>query len=81
VLGVDEDPTATDAVRRLAGELAPRLAPEKFRVEPVEAMTFPDAVADVVVSSAVLHFARDEHQFWPMLREMWRVLRSRARSA
>jgi tellurite methyltransferase len=75
VLGVDEDPAAIDAVRRLVGELAPRLAPENFRVEPVEAMTFSDAVADVVVSSAVLHFARDEDQFWAMLREMWRVLR------
>jgi tellurite methyltransferase len=75
VLGVDEDPAAIDAVRRLAGELAPRLARDNFRVEPVEAMTFPDAVADVVLSSAVLHFARDESQFWAMLREMWRVLR------
>lgn len=75
VLGVDEDPAAVDAVRRLAAELAPRLAPDNFRVEPVEAMTFPDASADVVVSSAVLHFARDEQQFWAMLREMWRVLR------
>lgn len=75
VLGVDEDPAAVDTVRRLAAELAARLAPDNFRVEPVEAMTFPDASADVVVSSAVLHFARDEQQFWAMLREMWRVLR------
>ena len=29
---------------------------------------------DVVLSSAVLHFARDEDQWWAMLREMWRVL-------
>jgi SAM-dependent methyltransferase len=75
VLGVDEDRAAIDAVRRLAGELAPLLPPENFRVEPVEAMTFPDAAADIVVSSAVLHFARDEQQFWAMLLEMWRVLR------
>jgi tellurite methyltransferase len=75
VLAVDVDPAAIDAVRRLAGELAPPLAPDNFRIEPVEAMTFPDSVADVVLSSAVLHFARDEHQFWAMLREMWRVLR------
>ena len=75
VLGVDQDPAAIDAVRRLAGELAPHTPPENFRVESVEAMTFPDAVADVVVSSAVLHFARDEAQFWAMLRGMWRVLR------
>jgi hypothetical protein len=36
---------------------------ENFRVEPVERMTFPDAYADVVVSSAVLHFAVDDRQF------------------
>jgi SAM-dependent methyltransferase len=38
-------------------------------------MTFADGVADVVISSAVLHFARDDDQFAAMLREMWRVLR------
>jgi SAM-dependent methyltransferase len=75
VAGVDEDPAAIGAVRRLAAELAPRLPPGNFRVESIEAMTFPDASADVVMSSAVLHFARDEDHFWAMLRGMWRVLR------
>jgi SAM-dependent methyltransferase len=75
VLGVDEDPAAVDAVRRLADEVAPRIARENFRVERIEAMTFPDAAADVVLSSAVLHFARDEQHFWAMLHGMWRVLR------
>lgn len=75
VLGVDKDPAATDAVRRLASALAARLAPENVRVEPVEKMSFGDGVADVVLSSAVLHFAHDEEHFWAMLREMWRVLR------
>lgn len=75
VLGVDENPAAIDAVRRHAAELAPRLPLGNFRVEPVEAMSFPDGIADVVLSSAVLHFARDEQHFRAMLREMWRVLR------
>jgi SAM-dependent methyltransferase len=44
-------------------------------VEPVEAMSFPAARFDVVLSSAVLHFARDEDHFQAMVREMWRVLR------
>ena len=57
-------------------QLAPQLPAENFRVEPVERMTFPDAFADVVVSSAVLHFARDDAQFDAMVREMWRVLKS-----
>ena len=29
---------------------------------------------DVVISSAVLHFARDERHWHAMVREMWRVL-------
>jgi SAM-dependent methyltransferase len=75
VRGVDEDPAAIEAVRRLAAELGPRNPRENFRVEPIEAMTFPDASADVVIGSAVLHFARDEEHFWAMLRGMWRVVR------
>jgi tellurite methyltransferase len=75
VLAVDESPTAIAAVRSLAAKLAPRLPPENFRVESVEAMTFGHDVADVVISSAVLHFMRDDSQFWAVLHGMWRVLR------
>ena len=75
VFATDADVRAVDAVRRLAAELAPQLPAENFRAEPVERMTFPDAFADVVLSSAVLHFARDDAHFDAMVREMWRVLR------
>ncbi len=75
VFGTDSEPSAVDAVRRLAAQLAPHLPGENFRVEPVERMTFSDNFADVVLSSAVLHFARDEAQFDAMVREMWRVLK------
>ena len=75
VFATDADVQAVDAVRRLAAQLAPQLPAENFRVEPVEQMSFPDAFADVVVSSAVLHFARDMAQFDAMVREMWRVLK------
>lgn len=78
VLGADADPAAVAEVRRLAAELAPAAAAppaDAFRVEPVEAMTFPDGVADLVVSSAVLHFARDPAHFDAMLRGTWRVVR------
>jgi tellurite methyltransferase len=76
VFATDADVRAVDAVQRLAAQLAPQLPAENFRAEPVERMTFPDAFADVVVSSAVLHFARDDAQFDAMVREMWRVLKS-----
>ena len=75
ISGVDSDPGAIRSVRAIAKQLAPELPETNFRVEPVEQMTFPDAFADVVLSSAVLHFARDDEQFDRMLREMWRVLR------
>ena len=76
VFATDADVRAVEAVRRLAAQLAPQLPAENFRAEPVEHMTFADAFADVVISSAVLHFARDDAQFNAMMREMWRVLKS-----
>lgn len=75
VHAVDDSAEAVAAVRALAARWAPDLPAESFRVEPIEAMSFPDQCFDVVVSSAVLHFARDEGHFHAMLREMWRVLR------
>lgn len=75
VFGADAEARAIDGVRRLAASLAPRLPLENFRVEPVEAMSFPDGLADVVISSAVLHFARDEAQFHAEVRGTWRVLK------
>ena len=75
VYGVDPSPDAIDAVRALARELAPRLPESNFRAEPVESSGFPDGLADVVVSSAVLHFARDEDHFRAMLAGSWRVVK------
>lgn len=74
VMAVDADPRAMDTVRAMAATLAPALPAENFRTEPVEAMSFPDRSADVVISSAVLHFARDDEQFEAMLHACWRVL-------
>ena len=76
VFGTDSDPAGIAATRRMAADLAPRLPAGNFRVEPVEALSFSDGFADVVVSSAVLHFARNDEQFLAMVREMWRVLKS-----
>jgi tellurite methyltransferase len=75
VFASDADPASVAVVQRLASTLAPALPPENFHVEPVEHSTFPDAFADVVLSSAVLHFARDDEQFLAMAGEMWRLLK------
>ena len=75
VFGADSDVEAIEAVRVLAATLAPELPGANFRAEAVEEMSFPDGFADVVLSSAVLHFARDDRHFEAMVTEMWRVLR------
>ncbi len=75
VWGTDADERAINAARAQAAALAPSLPVDRFRVEPVERLSFADKTFDVVISSAVLHFARDEKQWDAMLEEMWRVLK------
>ncbi|MGA3210715.1 MAG: class I SAM-dependent methyltransferase [Terriglobales bacterium] len=75
VYAVDSDAQAVDCVRSLARRFAPALPSSNFRVEAIEQMSFDDACADVVLSNAVLHFARDDAQFESMLLGSWRVLK------
>src|ERR1700684_4163196 len=67
VFGADSDPRALQETRRLAASIAPALPAENFRLESIEAMSFPEALADVVICSAVLHFARSDDHFLAML--------------
>ena len=75
VCAADADPAALESVRSLARILAPALPSSNFRVEAVERLSFEDACADLVISSAVLHFARDDEHFEAMLQGSWRVLK------
>jgi SAM-dependent methyltransferase len=76
VRAADQDDEAIAEVTQLAAHLAPRLPPENFRAEAVEDMTFPERSADVVICSAVLHFARDDDHFDSMVKSLWRCLRT-----
>src|ERR1051326_9084106 len=77
VFAGDADARAIESVREIASALAPSLPRDNFRAEPLEAMSFADGLANAVISSAVLHFARDDGQFDAMLRASWRVLARR----
>ena len=68
VFGVDREHDAVEHLRGVGNS-------GNFRIEPVEAMSFPNAFADVVISSAVLHFAHDDSHFAAMLESCWRVLK------
>ena len=74
VWGVDESEEAIAAVQRFATDIAPDVSPGRFRVERVESMSHDTDSMDVVISSAVLHFARDAGHWLAMVHEMWRVL-------
>lgn len=75
VFGVDADARTIEGIHRLASSLTPSLPKDNFRVEAIEASSFPSGFAEVVLSSAVLHFARDDNHFLAMLRGTWRVLK------
>jgi tellurite methyltransferase len=74
VAAVDRDPAAVERVRALAAQLNPALPADNFRVEPIETMSFTPASADIVIASAVLHFASGPGHFEAMLRGIWNVL-------
>jgi SAM-dependent methyltransferase len=75
VAAVDSDAESVAQLRSFATSCSPKLAEDNFRAEAIESMSFPEGFADVVLSIAVLHFARDETQFNAMLASLWRVLR------
>ncbi len=72
--GIDRDPEAIERVRAFAAQLAPDLPLQNFRAGGIEELPWDEASMDVVVCSAVLHFASDLAHFDRMLDEMWRVL-------
>jgi len=75
VYGVDPSPEAIEAVKELSQKLAPHNPLDNFKVAPAEGLPFEDACFDLVICSAVLHFARTTGHFDRMLHSMWRVLK------
>jgi tellurite methyltransferase len=75
IYAADINAEEVQAVRRMARAFGSLLPEENFRVEAVEAMSFADACADVVVCNTVLHFARDDAHFQAMVDGLWRVLK------
>src|SRR5580693_2550630 len=59
VFGIDPDPRAVEEVKKLAAALAPDNPQENIVVGRAENLSYNDATFDLIVCSAVLHFARD----------------------
>jgi SAM-dependent methyltransferase len=75
VYGIDPNAQVINVVAELAASLAPGIPSTNFRVATAEELPFDDGHFDLVISSAVLHFAVNEFHFDSMLRSMWRVLK------
>ena len=75
VFGVDTSPQAVETVKQLSAELAPNNSLENFMVCEAESLPYDDATFDLVICSAVLHFARNEQNFYDMLSSIFRVLK------
>ena len=75
VFGTDTDLQAVETVKQLSRDLAPNNSLENFMVCKAESLPYDDASFDLIICSAVLHFASDEQQFYNMLLQMFRVLK------
>ncbi|NCD70324.1 class I SAM-dependent methyltransferase [Mucilaginibacter agri] len=75
VYGIDPNPDAVSAVKQLSQTLAPANSVENFVVASAEKLPFNDNYFDLVISSAVLHFANNSEHFDHMIHSMWRVLK------
>ncbi|WP_200975093.1 bifunctional 2-polyprenyl-6-hydroxyphenol methylase/3-demethylubiquinol 3-O-methyltransferase UbiG [Echinicola sp. 20G] len=74
VFGVDQNPNAIQMARTYARSLQPRYDLLRFQVAPVEDLPFHQGAFQAIISSAVLHFAKNTDHFHQMFDEMLRVL-------
>jgi SAM-dependent methyltransferase len=75
IFALDADPDRIHSLRQLSASLESGLPETNFKVGVIESLPFPDAFADVVLCSSVLHFAHDDQHFAAMISELWRVLK------
>jgi len=75
IFGVDSNPIAIQMARIFAQTIQKDYDIFRFQTSLVENIPFHQGAFDVVISSAVLHFATSEIHFLKMLNDMMRVLK------
>ncbi|MCW3079077.1 class I SAM-dependent methyltransferase [Segetibacter sp.] len=75
VYGIDQNEEAILEVQRLSKEVQITNPISNFSVALVEDLPFDDDFFDLVICSAVLHFAKDTDHFNEMVRSIWRVMK------
>lgn len=75
VFGIDQNPDAIRMMHFILGSKYPNSSKKNFSIGEVSSTVFADKSFDLVISSAVLHFAKDHDHFKQMFAEMIRVLK------
>jgi SAM-dependent methyltransferase len=75
VYGVDLDPTAVRAIQFITASSRPDLSRDNFQQGDISNLSFADHRFDLIIASAVLHFAKNENHFSNMFRELVRCLK------
>ncbi len=76
LFGIDSNDVAIQYCRYLAKSLNPDFDTYRFQVGRLEDIPFHSGAFDAVICSAVLHFAENADNFWQMIAEILRVLKS-----
>jgi len=75
IFGVDSNPIAVQMARIQAQTIQKDYDIHRFQTAAVEDMPFHKEAIDVILSSAVLHFANNTGHFFKMMDEMMRILK------
>ncbi len=74
VFGIDKNPMAISAVQFIAASIRPDLGKHHFQTGDLTNVPYPDHYFDLIISSAVMHFAENETHFYQMFDELIRCL-------
>lgn len=75
VFGIDENPEAIQFLKLVAKQYKIQDIEARFHVMKLDKILFPDETFDVIICSAVLHFAKNYEHFHKMILELVRLLK------
>ncbi len=75
VFGIDQNPEAIQLLKLIAKQHAVQDIDARFQVMKLDKILFPDETFDVIICSAVLHFAKSHEHFHKMVSELVRLLK------
>ncbi|WP_375579914.1 class I SAM-dependent methyltransferase [Marivirga tractuosa] len=79
VFGIDQNPEAIQFLKLIAKQYKIEDIDARFQVMNLDKILFPDSTFDVIICSAVLHFAKSKEHFEKMMNELVRLLKPKGK--